>query len=135
MENTGQCLCGAVTYSFTGGTDTVVMYHCKNCQRQSGSAYSLNLVVPSEGVRLTGKLKRYEDKGEGGAPVYREFCPEFGSPVRSFVTGLPGMDVFKVGTLHKTENISPQVQIWCTSAVAGLKIDASVPAFDKNIPS
>lgn len=135
MENTGQCLCGAVKYAFTGETETVVMCHCKNCQRQSGSAYSLNLVVPSDGVRISGNLKRYADKSEGGTPVYREFCPECGSPIRSFVASLPGMDVFKVGTLDATEHLSPQVQIWCASALAGLKIDASVPAFDKNIPS
>ncbi len=44
---TGRCLCGAVTWELTGDLITTAICHCDHCQRQSGGAFSVNLVAPS----------------------------------------------------------------------------------------
>ena len=43
---TGGCLCGAVRYSFTGEPLMQAVCHCKNCQRQAGSGWSMLIALP-----------------------------------------------------------------------------------------
>jgi hypothetical protein len=42
---TGRCLCGSVTYRLTGEPMATVVCHCNHCQRQSGAAFSVNLIA------------------------------------------------------------------------------------------
>jgi len=41
MSLTGQCLCGIITYELKNPPEMTRVCHCKNCQRQAGSAFSL----------------------------------------------------------------------------------------------
>ena len=80
----GSCLCGAVRYE--SSVDPVLMgvCHCKHCQRQSGSAFSMLIAVPKGTLQVSGEpLVTYEDKGDTGQTVLRRFCPKCGSPVLS----------------------------------------------------
>ena len=44
----GSCLCGAIKYTCVGPAVMTAMCHCTNCQKQSGSAFSINVIVPKE---------------------------------------------------------------------------------------
>ncbi len=55
--------------------------HCKTCQRQTGTSFSLLVGTPRLAVTVTGDLSTYEDHGESGGVVLRGFCPNHGSPV------------------------------------------------------
>ena len=54
IERTGQCLCGEVCYTLTGEPIATAVCHCKNCQRQSGSAFSLVVIARSSKVAIVG---------------------------------------------------------------------------------
>ena len=41
----GGCLCGQVRYQVAAEPLAVVTCHCRNCQRQSGSALSLVVAI------------------------------------------------------------------------------------------
>ena len=41
MSITGKCLCGAISYSVENPPALTGVCHCKNCQRQAGSAFPL----------------------------------------------------------------------------------------------
>ena len=45
MTKTGSCLCGDVTYEIDGDLIATAVCHCEHCQRQSGGAFSTNLMV------------------------------------------------------------------------------------------
>ena len=45
MSQTGRCLCGQITYEISGDLIATAVCHCDHCQRQSGGAFSVNLVV------------------------------------------------------------------------------------------
>jgi hypothetical protein len=77
----GGCLCGQVRYTVEADPIAVATCHCLNCQKQSGSALSLVVVIRRDTLALTGTLRTFEDRGETGQPVYRRFCPQCGSPV------------------------------------------------------
>jgi hypothetical protein len=56
----------------TGEPLAIAVCHCRNCRRQSGSAFSVNVVVCADAMELTGELTTYEDRDTAsGAPVTR----------------------------------------------------------------
>lgn len=136
MSHQGKCSCGQVSYEITGDPIAVAICHCKNCQRQSGSAFSVNLVLRSDQVTLSGiGLKTFEDSSEEGGAVYRKFCPECGSPVLSTMTSAPGMSYIKAGTLDDTAGLTPVIDVWCQSAQSWVNLGLDIPHFQKNVPS
>lgn len=131
----GQCLCGQVTYQSTSEPLATLVCHCKNCQRQAGAAFSLNVVVPTETVTTTGNLKLYKDSADSGNAVDREFCPDCGSPIFSKPAANPAITIIKAGTLNDTSSLTPGVQIWCDSAQNWVDLGKNVPGFPGNLPS
>ena len=59
----GKCLCGQVTYSISGDLLRTAVCHCDHCQRQSGGAFSVNLVTAAENFSHDGTMKMYGDHG------------------------------------------------------------------------
>jgi hypothetical protein len=113
----GGCLCRAVTYSCSEPAALTVTCHCTHCQKQSGSAFSINVAVPKAALTITsGKPAVYEDKGDSGLPVYRHFCRDCGSPLFSDVAAMPLLSVLKAGTLDDTSWVKPEMDLWCKSA-------------------
>ena len=116
----GGCLCGAVRYTVAVDPLAVVACHCRNCQRQSGSALSLVVVVPRDALQVQGTLKTFEDRGTSGQPVYRRFCPKCGSPV---LTDTPaakaqGLIFIKGGTADEAQQLQPSTHYWTERAHA-----------------
>lgn len=82
MTYTGHCLCKAVTYTIDADKPLITGYdHCDDCQRQSGSTYSLVAVFPKDKVKISGPTKSWAGKGSSGKAVHRIFCSECGSPI------------------------------------------------------
>lgn len=111
----GGCLCGQVRYAIEADPIAVATCHCLNCQKQSGSALSLVVVIRRDSLALTGTLQTFEDRGESGQPVYRRFCPQCGSPV---ITDTPaaaaqGVIFIKGGTVDDAYRVlRPERHYW-----------------------
>ena len=56
MSLTGKCLCGAISYSIDNQPAVTGVCHCKNCQRQAGSAFLPSLVYQSVNYTLQARL-------------------------------------------------------------------------------
>ena len=132
MSHTGECLCGNISYKLEGEAMFSVVCHCKNCQTQSGSAFSINLICSQDQIKITGELSSYEDRSDEGNQVFRKFCGNCGSPILSELTAYPGLIALKAGTLHDTASVKPNSQVWCDSGQDWLKIDGVTPRFAKN---
>ena len=120
---TGRCLCGAVRYSFTGEPLMQAVCHCKNCQRQTSSGWSMLLMLPLAAVTIAGELHTYIDHGDSGGEVHLQFCPTCGSPVVSRIPAQPAMLIIKAGSLDDTSDFKPQVQFWTASKQDWVEIE------------
>src|SRR3974390_1505807 len=70
-EMRGSCLCGQVRYSATAEPALVAVCHCKNCQKQAGTAFTVVVGIPKSALSIDGHLKTYHDKGDSGQAVLR----------------------------------------------------------------
>ena len=72
----GGCACGAVRYRLTSDPLFVHCCHCLNCQRQTGSAFVINLLIEADRVELLAGAPQAVDvpRDDGSAqPIFR--CP------------------------------------------------------------
>jgi hypothetical protein len=115
MATTGGCLCGEITYEIAGDLIATAVCHCDHCQRQSGGAFSVNLIVHESQMAVSGTLKTFEDRGENddSVYVYRRFCGNCGSPILSELVQPAGILAVKAGTLDDRSMVAPTVQAWC----------------------
>jgi hypothetical protein len=113
---TGQCLCGAVRYTFTGTPQLVFLFHCRDCQRSGGSLAHFGVWVPEAGFSRTGEVRSYTNSSESGRKITREFCPICGSGIDNRLEVAPGVVVIKGGTLDNPAAAAPvcAVQAACS---------------------
>ena len=133
MEITGQCLCGEIKYELLNPPAMTGVCHCKNCQRQAGSAFSTLAGVAKSDFSLTlGKMKLYEDGDtDSGNTVKRFFCGDCGSPIYSAVPDSPDMVFLKTGTMDDTTGFTPQFNVWCSTKQNWVDLPQGVPAMQK----
>jgi hypothetical protein len=132
-EVEGGCNCGAVRYRLMGDPLAVAVCHCTNCRRQSGSAFSVNVVVRSDAMHMTGDVATWEDRDtESGEPVLRQFCAICGSPIRSLSAASPKVAIVKAGTADDPGQFTPAIHVWTASALPWVEIPAGLPQFARN---
>lgn len=133
MSITGRCLCGDVQYEIRSAPAVTGVCHCKNCQRQAGSAFSTLAGVPKADFTFTrGKPKLYADSDtDSGNTVERYFCGRCGSPIYSAIPSQPDVLYLKTGTLDDTSSFRPQFQVWCDSKQNWVRLEEGVPALGK----
>ena len=132
MKRQGGCLCGQVRYEFSGDPLAVIICHCINCQKQSGSTFSFNIIGQSDQISLQGNVSTYVDENDSGDPVNRNFCGNCGSPIYSEILTQGSLIALKIGTLDDTRDLEPQSQVWCISKQNWLSLNPDLPAAMRN---
>lgn len=113
----GGCQCGALRYEIRQAPKTLYACHCTECQRQSGSAFALSLVVPREAVAVTaGTPRRWRRVLESGRVIDGIFCGDCGTRLLHEPERNPTATVVKPGTLDDTAWLHPIGHIWTRSA-------------------
>ncbi len=116
-QMSGRCLCGAVTYTIDAEPAIQAVCHCSDCQRQSGSPYSVVVGVPREAVTLEGdSLATHTTQSGDGGDTVRNFCSACGSPIFSAPSAMPDLIFIKAGTLDDSSWLEPNIEIWRSSA-------------------
>jgi hypothetical protein len=107
-----------VTYSVDADPLWQGACYCSNCQRQTASAFSVVVGVPSKHLTVEGDtLASIETPSEGyQSTTERRFCSACGSPIFSTIESMPGVAFLKAGTIEDTSWIEPTVEIWTGSA-------------------
>ena len=108
--------------------------HCKNCQKQTGTAFSIIVGVPAESLSFNDSesLSEFPDTGETGGAVTRRFCSNCGSPIVSLVESVPGVAFIKAGTLEDRSWLEPTLHIWCDTAQPWVDISDDLDKTPRN---
>ena len=132
----GSCLCGNVSYESSAEPNMTAICHCKNCQKQTGTAFSTIIAVPEDSMSFTdkGSFSEFLDTGETGGTVRRRFCKNCGSPIVSIVESVPGAAFIKAGTLEDRSWLEPTLHIWCDTAQPWVLIPDNKDRTPRNPP-
>ncbi len=127
----GGCACGEIRYTLASEPLFVHCCHCLNCQRQTGSAFVINVLIESGRVELlAGEPQRVDVPREGDTPPQWIFrCPACQVAVYSVYTH-PGVFFVRAGTLDDPSSVAPDVHIFTRSKLPWVTLPESVPAFD-----
>ena len=126
----GGCACGAVRYRLTSAPLFTHCCHCRDCQRQTGSAFVLNLLIEADRVELlAGSPRPVEVAREGRPPQRISRCPDCGVAVFSEYDR-PQVRFVRAGTIDDPSQVAPDVHIYTRSKVGWLTLPESVPAFE-----
>lgn len=135
---TGQCLCGNVTYTAESDPLVTAICHCHNCQRQTGSTYSLVVAVPRASVKIGGAtLAMFDTTTETtGTPSHRQFCSNCGSPLMTLADAAPDLAFIKAGTLDDNVGLTPTLEVHCASGLTYATSEANGRAqFPADLPA
>lgn len=132
MRIDGGCHCGNIKYEAEIDPEKVGICHCTDCQKLSGTAFSIYVPAPIEGFRLlTGRPKIYVKTAESGSKRAQAFCPECGSRLYASAVTEPKILNIRVGTARQRSQLPPKTQVWCRSALGWVTDLGSVKRFDK----
>ena len=82
MQITGNCHCKDISYQAEVNTDKVIICHCTDCQKMSGSAYRVIVMAEEADFKLQGSQpKQYIKTSDRGAPRIQAFCSECGTHI------------------------------------------------------
>ena len=126
----GGCSCGAVRYRLTSDPLFTHCCHCLNCQRQTGSAFVINLLIEADRVELlAGEPQPVEVPRDDGNPQRIFRCPTCQVAVYSEY-GRPEVLFVRAGTLDDPSSVAPDAHIYTRSKLSWVTLPESVPAFE-----
>ena len=126
----GRCTCGSVAYELLHAPLFVHCCHCTWCQRESGTAFAINVLIESEKLKLAAGevdwLKRPSNSGQGQDLA---FCWKCGTILWSHYGAAKDRIAFvRAGTLLDPSKVTPDIHIYTCSKLPWIELPNSVPS-------
>ena len=130
MNRKGGCSCGTVRYRLTSDPLFVHCCHCLNCQRQTGSAFVVNILIEADRFEIVqGKPQPVEVPRDDGSSQEIFRCGRCQTALYSLY-GRPVVAFVRAGTLDEPGSVSPDVHIFTRSKLPWVALPDGVPAFE-----
>ena len=127
----GGCHCGAVRYKCSKPPDLAFYCHCQDCQRTTGSPFSMELMIKKLAFEIHGATESYIVTGDSGSSVYRRFCSICGSGVFLECDADPEYIFLKVGSMDDASWVTPEMHIYTSAKQPWIRIEDGLPQFEK----
>jgi hypothetical protein len=105
--------------------------HCLDCQKRTGSAFSMGLVVAGDAVRIQGKLTSWTRGSDDGHVNTRHSCSDCGNIIYGDSSASPGLLKVQAGLLEYTSDVRPGVHIWTCRKQAWVLLPDDTPSYER----
>ena len=127
----GGCACGALRYRLTSAPMFVNCCHCLNCQRQTGSAFVINMLIEARRLELLSGVPTAVSVPRDGGSSQRIFrCQACQIAVWSEYGGRSEVLFVRAGTLDDPSAVAPDAHIFTRSKLPWITLPGSAPGFD-----
>jgi len=117
LPMTGGCQCGAIRYEIASFPLLLYTCNCTDCQRQTGSAFALNMPVRFKDFRiLQGEPNGWHHTSPNGTAVISRFCGTCGTRLYGERDGRPETVSLRAGTLDDRSWLVPVAHFFTRSA-------------------
>jgi hypothetical protein len=120
-----------VRYVLTNEPMRLVACHCKECQRQSGSAFGMSMLVKKDSLTVTGLTKQFTRIADSGNENTGVFCPDCGVRIYHAPKFVQDVLSLKPGTLDDTSWLRPEHFIWMKSAQGWVPVPNGVKTLEE----
>jgi hypothetical protein len=105
--------------------------HCRDCQRQTGSAFVINALIETDRVAiLSGATEATQVPTESGRPHVIHRCEACKIAIWSHYGGVRPLSFVRVGTLDEPAALPPNVHIYTRSKLPWVTLPPDVRAFE-----
>lgn len=126
----GRCLCGTVTYQYTGPENWRGHCHCDDCRRATSSPFTTYFGVPLDAFEWTGTKPGVYASSPG---VERSFCDACGSPM-AFQSERFGAEIHLfAATLLNSNSFIPQFHVYCREMVRWASMTDGLPKYPRTV--
>jgi hypothetical protein len=135
MMRTASCHCGDFRLVCEGEPRKISMCHCLDCQRRSGSVFSVAVFYARDAVERRGpEPARFERPSASGHPVAFLFCPRCGSNVCWEPARMPHLVGVALGAFGDPDFPAPSQSVWTKDMHRWLSLPEPVIAFEEAPP-
>ncbi len=127
----GSCLCGEITYQYSGEVKVFQYCHCSRCQKFTGSAHASNIIIDPEhfewlkGKDLVGRYELPEAKH-----FATSFCKKCGSSLPWLTKSAKAM-IVPAGTLDDDPQVKPIHNIYTADKAPWYEEASSLKQYDE----
>lgn len=119
----GGCQCGVVRYEVTSSPLNLFICHCRDCKKQSTSAFGISAMFITADVHLLGgELKNWPRRTGSGRILNCFFCPICGSRIWDRDPDFEDDMCIKGGSLDEPLDLSEAIHIWTSRKAPGVVI-------------
>ncbi len=127
----GGCQCGAVRLVLTGTPLALYVCHCRECRKQSASAFGMSLQARRIDLSLTQGTPRFWSRDtDSGRRLDCAFCADCGSRLWHQVGVESPTVTLKAGCLDDDVDATAAIHIWVTRKLPGIVIPDDTRCFD-----
>ncbi len=104
--------------------------YCVDCQKRTGSAFSMGAIYSLAALSLSGELSPWERTPDQGKSNTRYSCKRCGNII--YGIGSSNLELIKLhpGTLDDSRNITVDAHIWTRNMQAWISLPTSVLRYD-----
>jgi hypothetical protein len=130
-ERIAACACGRLKLRVLGEPKRVSMCHCADCQRRTGSLFSVAAFYPREAVEiLEGDSKAFTRPSASGKSVTFHFCPGCGASIYWLPERMPDLIGIAVGAFADPSFPQPEQSVWSKDRHHWLSLPDDMKLFD-----
>ncbi|MBV7260129.1 GFA family protein [Erythrobacter crassostreae] len=130
-EFTGGCQCGAVRYQIKAESLVSYACHCRECQKQSASAFGISVPVWKASVTVVGDTGVWRRPTDSGSHTDCHYCKNCGTRVCHAGANRPGMITIKGGSLDSALELQPVAHIWTASKQGWVVLPVGIPQWER----
>ena len=123
----GSCMCGAVTWSYSGAPIRNLVCHCTDCQKATSAPFTAFIGMTPDGLTWAGPITHYESSPD----TFRGFCSTCGTRLYFRSVKWPQEIHVHAHTLRNLDGYRPTAQVMTRSRAKWLDHLDSVPAFEQ----
>ncbi|WP_228383669.1 GFA family protein [Sphingopyxis fribergensis] len=113
MDRRAACHCEQLVLACAGEPRKISLCHCLDCQRRTGSLFSVAAFFPREQITpISGEAKSFTRASASGFPVTFHFCPACGSTLSWEAARLPDLIGVAAGAFAQPDFPMPSQAVW-----------------------
>jgi hypothetical protein len=130
MEVTkGRCLCGQVTFEFSGSPLWCGHCHCDSCRRATASPFTTWIGVSRADCKFTNAAPSIYNSSPG---VWRSFCAHCGSPISFESERWPDETHLYAALLEHPEDAAPQFHVHVAEKLPWITLGDDLPQYARS---